>query len=451
MAISAPTQLVHDHVVASGSTFANTAANYTSGRLYIVAVGGSGTTGRTASSLSGAGATWTEVNSGTDSSWTDGVAWAVTIFTSTNASGTSQSLTVTYSGSWASTKFMHVFEVTSGFDTSGLVVQAVANNAAAGSSPVTIALADSAASGNMRLGYFVHRVQDALSSANAGTMVGVQTIASPASSKGLWYYDGDTTTDPSVSFADTSRGVGYMGIEIKATAGSAQALAGTSAVTFGQTADTVVSHALTAASAVTFGQTGDTTVAHTLTATSAVTFGQTADTVVAHSLAATSAVIFAQTADTSVTHPLAATSAVTFGQSADTTVAHSLAATSAVAFGQSADAAVAHPLAATSAVTFGQSADVTTGKLLTGNADISFAQISAVTVAHALAATSAVVFGQTADLSAGVVATAPALRATAEKEQHHGTHREHNRGTVADEGRSAHRTHTTATHREKNG
>ena len=285
MAISAPTQLDHKHT-GSGSTIVSNSSTFTSGRLYVVAVGGSGTTGRTASSISngaGVSGTWTEANGGTDSSYTDGVTWATTLFTSIDASGTG-TITGNFSGSWSSSTYIHVFEIASGFDTSGTVVQSVAGSQAPTATQATCNLADSGASGNMRLGYFVHRVQEALTAANSGTLVGAQSIASPvAVSKALWYYDGDTTSDPSVTWSTNSRGAVYMGVEIKA---SSSGVTGTAAWTEG--ADTsAASGTFTTTGTAAWTEGADTSTASgwiTVTGTAAWTEG--ADTIAASGVSA---------------------------------------------------------------------------------------------------------------------------------------------------------------------
>lgn len=222
MAISAPTELVHTHPATSGASLAAPSATYVSGRLYLAFFGGSGTTLRTNTSVASDApvtGTWTELTAG-DSSWNDGTNWNVSCFTSTDASGTG-TITVTYSGSWGTSRFAHIFEISSGFDTSGMIVQSVSNNQAPTATQATIALADSAASGNMRLGYFVHRIQETLTAANGGTLVGQQSTATPANNKALWYLDSDTTSDPSVTWATNTRGAGYTGFELKATVAAA--------------------------------------------------------------------------------------------------------------------------------------------------------------------------------------------------------------------------------------
>jgi len=219
----APTELDYRGIAGSASLIDSDSTTFVSGRLYVVAVSVSGSVGRTTTSITnnaGVSGTWAEaLSGGTDSTWSDGVNWATTCFTSTNASGTG-SIRANLSGSASSSLRIQIFEIPDGFDTSGMIVQSVIGfTALGGSAQSTANLANSAAAANMRLGYFVHRLTDAFTAANGGTLEGAHADTSPNSvTVGLWWKVGDATSDPSVTYADNSRTTGYWAIEIKAAA-----------------------------------------------------------------------------------------------------------------------------------------------------------------------------------------------------------------------------------------
>lgn len=219
--IAAPIAFDTRTVVASSATIASNSKTFTLGRLYLVFIGGSGATARTCTSVTKGGTvtgTLTETNGGTDSSWTDGVPWSTTCFTSTDLAGTG-TLTGNFSAAWANGQFIDIYEISTGFDPTGTIVQSIVGNQAPTATTATATtLANSAAAANMRAGFFVHRLQEAFSANGGGALVpaGGNQVASPAQVRGLWHLQGNATQDPSVSWTTNTRGAGYVALEIKA-------------------------------------------------------------------------------------------------------------------------------------------------------------------------------------------------------------------------------------------
>jgi hypothetical protein len=216
--ISNPTEFDHNHIAGPTSTVATSAAKtWTSGRLYVAFAGCSGTTLRTVSSLAGASGTWTKT-SVSDINYTDGVPWDLACFTCTNATG-SASVTATLSGSASASAFLHIFEIVSGFDTSGLVVQAQENSVLPNATQLTIpAFTLQSSFHNLYMGYFVHRVTEAFTALNGTTKLAERQGGPVTCVKALVYARGQSAVlnPPGVSWATNTRGAIGTGIEIKA-------------------------------------------------------------------------------------------------------------------------------------------------------------------------------------------------------------------------------------------
>jgi hypothetical protein len=221
--IANPTEFDHRHIAGAVSSVASNSKTWTSGRLYLAFCGCSGTTLRTVTGVAGASGTWAELPVG-DSNYTDGVGWDVSCFTCTNATGTG-AITATLSGSASASAFVHTYEITGGFDTSGLVVQSRIDSVLPNASQLEMdTFVTPTSLHNIVCGYFVHRITEALTALHGGTIVGAQTGGVVASSKGLWYKRGDATTNsrPMVSWATNTRGAVAVGLEIKAAKIAAQ-------------------------------------------------------------------------------------------------------------------------------------------------------------------------------------------------------------------------------------
>lgn len=210
-----PTQFDHASNSSSASAIASASKTFTSGRLYLVFTGGSGATPRTVSSFTITGPTGslTAFPSG-NQSYNDGTNWSTAGFYSTDLSGTG-TVQTNFSGAWSLSQYIIMYEIPDGFDTSGLLVQDNGGSQAPVATSATLTLNDSAAAGNMRIMFGVHRINESLSAGGSGTVI-EQTNATPANVKGLWYKTGDATTDPSMSWATNTRGMVFTGGELKA-------------------------------------------------------------------------------------------------------------------------------------------------------------------------------------------------------------------------------------------
>ena len=111
-------------------------------------------------------------------------------------------------------------------------------------------------------------------------------------------------------------------------------------------------------------------------------------------IAGTAAITFGQSGAVSGAGALAGTSPIVFGQSGAVSGAGAMAGTSPVVFGQSGNVAGNGALAGTAPIAFGQSGAVSGAGALAGTASIAFGQSGAVAGDGALSGTAGIVFGQ---------------------------------------------------------
>jgi hypothetical protein len=150
-------------------------------------------------------------------------------------------------------------------------------------------------------------------------------------------------------------------------------LAGTAAITFGQSGLLAARGALAGSAAITFGESGLLTARGALAGTAAITFGQSGLLAARGALAGSAAITFGQTGLLAARGALAGTAAVTFGQSGLLTARGALAGEADITFGASATASQPGALAGTAAITIGGSGLLTARGALAGTAAITFA------------------------------------------------------------------------------
>ena len=134
------------------------------------------------------------------------------------------------------------------------------------------------------------------------------------------------------------------------------AIAGTAAITFGQSGAIAGGGALAGSTAITFGQSGTLAGAGAIAGTAAVTFGTSATLAGAGALAASAAVTFGANGTLAASGALAASAGFVFGASGTLTPpSGAIAGTAAFAFDGSATLSGAGSLAASAPITFGTS------------------------------------------------------------------------------------------------
>lgn len=232
--------------------------------------------------------------------------------------------------------------------------------------------------------------------------------------------------------SNASNSVTSSAIALNAVSGGSGAIAGTTAVTFGQSGALTGSGALAGTAGVTFtasatatqgaiagvatasfGQSGTLTAAGALTGTVPITFTASAVPSGNDAAVGSAAITFGQTGALTGSGVLAGTTTVAFGQSGALKGAGALAGASSVAFGASATIGSVGALTGSSAITTGTAATLTGLAATSGTASIDVEAGGTLGGSGVLVGTTAVTFGQSASLAgAGELAGASSITFT---------------------------------------
>jgi hypothetical protein len=196
-------------------------------------------------------------------------------------------------------------------------------------------------------------------------------------------------------FGDRFRGANDNRLLASVVPAAGSAVAGTSALTLGQTGAVTGKGATAGSSALSFGQSAAVTGTGATAGTSALTLGQSGAVTGKGATSGTSALTLGQTGAITGTGATSGTSALTLGQTATVSGTGTIAGTSPLSFTALWTVSGATAVSGTSALSFSQSAAVRGSGLLAGTSPLTLGQTGAITGTGTASGTSSITFGQT--------------------------------------------------------
>lgn len=190
-------------------------------------------------------------------------------------------------------------------------------------------------------------------------------------------------------------------IAIFTEAAGGGAIAGTAAVTFGQSGALTGSGALAATEAIVFGQSGALKGAAAAAGTTAITFGTSATLAGAGALSASAAVTFGANGTLAASGALVGATAIVFDASGTLTPpSGAISGTSSISFGAAGTSKGSGALLASAAITFGTSGALKATGVLAGLGAVVFGAAATLTQPGAITGTASFSFGASGALSA---------------------------------------------------
>lgn len=407
MSLGTPTHLGTASAAGAGSVTTNSISP-TSGGLILLAVGGNGTALRTVSGVpSGLSGTWVAVD---NENYNDGSIHAAYLFVGTGCTG-SGTVSATFSAAWSGSVFYSWIEIPSGWDPTTPIPQFASNNVlpTAGSLTVTLGSSFVDAANNMAIGFFLHRIQEALTAGSGFTKLGETQTAVPVGKVTAWEYQVGQDLSVDMSWSTTSRGAIGIALEVNAAAGGGSvALDGSASMALTTSADMVVAEAVAGQADMALGTTAALSIAQAVAGQADMVLGTTGALSIAQAVAGQADMALSTTADLTVTGAgltLDGSAAMALTTSADLGVAQALAGQADMALTTAADLGVARPLDGQADAVLGTTAALSLGVGLAGQADMVLGTTADLRLSEALAGSAAMALTTSADLTV----TAPFL------------------------------------------
>lgn len=220
------------------------------------------------------------------------------------------------------------------------------------------------------------------------------------------------TASGAATFTSSVSGTALVaGMALQVSGGGSGAIAGTTAITFGQSGALKGAGALVGVSAVVFGQSGNLKGSGALAGSAAIVFGQSGVLVGSGALAGASAIVFGQSGNLIGSGSLSGASSIVFGASGTLTPpSGSLAGTAGFSFDGSATPQGAGALVGAASITFGAAGTLQASGALAGSSAIVFGANGTLVPPGALSGSASITFGASAALQgSGSLAGATAI------------------------------------------